>query len=209
MASTLSIVASGITLGLSAGISPGPLLTLVITETLRFGIREGIKVAIAPILTDLPIMAAAVFVVSNLASVKPVIGGLSLLGAFFLVYLGIESLRIKGVVLEMGTSKPKSIRKGMVANFLNPNPYLFWFTLGGPLLINASDDGWLPVAGFITAFYLLLVGSKVLLAVIAGKSGKFLKSGHYIYTVRVLGIALILFAAMFARDGLILLGILG
>ena len=46
----------GLLLGLSSGISPGPLLTLVIAETLRYGLGAGIRVAITPFITDLPII---------------------------------------------------------------------------------------------------------------------------------------------------------
>ena len=45
----------GTLLGLAAGFSPGPLTVLVIGETLRHGLRSGLQVAIAPILTDIPI----------------------------------------------------------------------------------------------------------------------------------------------------------
>ncbi|UCD33501.1 MAG: hypothetical protein JSV38_06465 [Desulfobacterales bacterium] len=46
----------GVMFGLSAGFAPGPLLTLVITQTLRHGIKEGILTASAPVLTDAPII---------------------------------------------------------------------------------------------------------------------------------------------------------
>ena len=36
----------GIVFGLAAGLSPGPLITLVVSETLKNGKKEGIKVAI-------------------------------------------------------------------------------------------------------------------------------------------------------------------
>ena len=49
----------GVVFGLAAGLMPGPLLALVIQQTLRHGPGEGIKVAAAPLLTDLPIVAAA------------------------------------------------------------------------------------------------------------------------------------------------------
>jgi hypothetical protein len=46
----------GIIFGLSAGLAPGPLLMLVISDTLRHGIKAGVKVALAPVITDLPII---------------------------------------------------------------------------------------------------------------------------------------------------------
>ena len=52
----LQILAMGTFLGLAAGFAPGPLLTLVISETLQHDIKSGVKVALAPIITDLPII---------------------------------------------------------------------------------------------------------------------------------------------------------
>ena len=40
----------GAALGLSAGLAPGPLLTLVISETLQHGVKSGVKVALAPVI---------------------------------------------------------------------------------------------------------------------------------------------------------------
>ena len=49
-------ITAGAALGLSAGFSPGPLLTLVLTETLHHGVKAGIRVALAPMITDAPII---------------------------------------------------------------------------------------------------------------------------------------------------------
>ena len=54
---------SGLILGLAAGVSPGPLLTLIVQQTVRHGVREGVKVAAVPLITDVPIVAATVVVV--------------------------------------------------------------------------------------------------------------------------------------------------
>ena len=56
----------GTVLGLSAGFAPGPLLTLVISETLQHDIKSGIKIALAPIITDLPIIILTLFILSKL-----------------------------------------------------------------------------------------------------------------------------------------------
>lgn len=56
----IGFLLSGILLGLSGGLAPGPLLTLVASETLRHGARAGVRVALAPLLTDLPIVLATV-----------------------------------------------------------------------------------------------------------------------------------------------------
>ncbi|MBW2573145.1 MAG: LysE family transporter, partial [Deltaproteobacteria bacterium] len=181
MALGFSFLFSGVVFGLSAGLSPGPLLTLVISETLKHDVKEGIKVSIAPILTDLPIVMFTILVLSRLSNMLTLLGVVSLLGSAFLVYLGYESISFKGVDIDVEQAKPQSIRKGVIANFLNPAPYLFWFTIGAPLVLKAFHIGIFPAFAFILGFYVFLVGSKVLVAVVVGKSRFFLKSRNYIY----------------------------
>jgi threonine/homoserine/homoserine lactone efflux protein len=204
-----SFLFSGVVFGLSAGLSPGPLLTLVISETLKHDVKEGIKVSFAPVLTDFPIVMFTTLVLSRLSSMSVLLGVVSLLGSAFLVYLGYEGISFKGVDIEVEQAKPQSIRKGVIANFLNPSPYLFWFTIGAPLALKAFDIGMLPASAFILGFYVFLVGSKVLVAVVVGKSRFFLKSRNYIYTIRLLGIILLVFAVLFAKDSLELFGVIG
>ena len=60
MTASLAFLLTGALLGLSGGLAPGPLLTLVANETLRHGARAGIGVALAPLLTDLPIVLITV-----------------------------------------------------------------------------------------------------------------------------------------------------
>jgi len=198
----LSFLVSGLVFGLSAGISPGPLLTLVITQTLKHGMGEGIKVALAPLLTDLPIVVFALFILARLSSLSPVLGCISLFGAGYLFYLGYESFIFKGAVFAEQGVAPHSFRKGILANFLNPSPYMFWLSIGGPLMLKAFDIGPGAALLFIVPFYCLLVGAKCLVAVISGSSRQFLKSGYYVYTIRVLGMVLCLFGLMFVKDAL-------
>jgi len=54
MTSELSFMISGIVFGLSGGLTPGPLFTLVVSETLKHGVKEGIKVSVVPLFSDLP-----------------------------------------------------------------------------------------------------------------------------------------------------------
>ena len=60
----LALAAAGITLGLIEGIRPGPLLTMVIRETLAGGWSAGVRAAAAPIFTDGPLILISVLSVS-------------------------------------------------------------------------------------------------------------------------------------------------
>jgi threonine/homoserine/homoserine lactone efflux protein len=208
MKTELSFLVTGALFGLSGGLSPGPLLMLVISETLKHGSRSGVKVAMAPLITDAPIVLLAITVVSQLRDIYFVLGLICLGGACFLVYLGYESIVFKGADLVVEGGRPQSLKKGVIANLLNPSPYLFWFSVGAPIVIKAAGAGFMEPVLFIGGMYLLLVGAKVVVAVLTGKSRRFLKSRGYVYSVRILGAVLLLFAALFVRDGLRFFGLL-
>lgn len=197
----------GIILGLSAGFAPGPLLALVISETLKNDIKSGIKVALAPVITDLPIILGAVFVFSKLSNFHSILGIVSLIGGCFVVYMGYECLRTEGAQLDLQETKPKSLIKGILANVLSPHPYLFWLSVGAPLVAKALSIGTVMPLIFIGAFYVFLVGSKILLAVLVGKSKSFLSGDVYVYIMRLLGLVLFGLAVVLFIDGLELLGI--
>lgn len=197
---------AGLVLGLPAGFAPGPMLTLVITQTLLHGAREGLKVAMVPLLSDTPIIVVSLWILTRLGNARPVVGAISLAGALFLIYLAIECLRTRRIEPAAGAARPRSIGKGVAVNLLNPHPYLFWFSVGSPLLVKAWRESATEAGAFLAGFYFCLVGSKVLLAVLAGRGRSLLTGGLYAWTMRVLGAALLVFAASFGREGLGLLG---
>jgi len=145
MASEITFLLSGVVFGLSSGLIPGPITILGITATLQHDIKEGIKVSIAPILTDLPIVLITIFILSRLSDMLPALGAIYIFGSAFLAYLGYESLSFKGVDMNNGDKKPHSIRKGGITNLLSPFPYMFWFSVGAPTVIKALDVSITPV----------------------------------------------------------------
>ncbi len=203
----LSALASGTVLGLAAGFAPGPLLTLVITQTLKHNAREGAKVAIAPLITDLPIILVSLFVLSRLQGFNRLLGLISLVGSGYVLYLARDAFRTGPVVPEDARDEARSVRKGAIINALNPHPYIFWSTVGGPFVLRSAKEGLPAPLLFLLGFYLFLVGSKVFLAVLAGKSRSFLTGKGYIRTMRVLACLLGLFAALLLRDAVGLLRI--
>ena len=207
MYSELTVLFSGVIFGLSAGISPGPLLILVITETLQYNMKEGIKVACAPLITDLPIILIAMLIFSKLSHYEPIVGLISLCGALFIGYLGYEGITAKRVEITTQSVEPKSLKKGIATNFLNPHPYAFWFVIGAPTVMKALDLNLISALLFVVSFYTCIVGSKIMIAVMADRSRFFLKSTFYVYTVRILGVLMLFFSVNFLLKGLTCLGI--
>ena len=208
MIESLLFLLSGSILGLAAGISPGPLLTLVVSETLRHNRKAGMAIAIAPILTDIPIVIASVFILTKLSDADFVLGTISIIGAFFMGYLAYENITVKGLEISIRQAKETSLRKGIIANVLSPYPYLFWMTVGAPTVLKAFGESFLSAFLFIGSFYVLLVGSKIFVALLVDKSRSFLRGPVYIATIKALGFILLLLAALFIKDGLKLFGLL-
>ena len=156
----------GLSLGLGAGLAPGPLLALVIRSTLQDGIAAGVRVAFSPLLTDVPIIVVAVLLAASLP--EEALGVLGLAGGGFVIWLGVEALREEPAPAEAaaGAAAPqRDLLRGALTNALSPHPWLFWITVGAPILAEGDvSDAVL----FLAAFYLLLIGTKVVLAVTVG-----------------------------------------
>jgi threonine/homoserine/homoserine lactone efflux protein len=202
----MEFFAIGAALGLCAGFAPGPLLTLVISETLQHGVRSGLKIALAPFITDFPVILLAFLTMAKLANLHHVPGLFSLAGGFFLVFMGYDTMRPKLLKRDDQARMPRSLIKGILANALNPHPYLFWLSVGAPTMVKAMKVSSMAPLAFILGFYALLVGSKALLAVLVGKSKSFLEGNIYRHTMRLLGLTLFALALMLFRDGMNLLG---
>lgn len=195
-------------LGLAAGISPGPLLAITISETLQHGKWEGIKVAISPLITDLPIILSVLFILSHLTSYNSIIGIIAFLGASYLIYSGMESMKIKKGNLELNLEKKDALKKGVIVNFGNPHPYIFWISIGGPIIFKSLSTRIWAMVLFVFGFYVFLVGSKVVIALIVERSKSFINSKYYFSIIRILGIAQIVFGLTFIKLGLDSLGVL-
>jgi threonine/homoserine/homoserine lactone efflux protein len=197
----LAITLQALALGLGAGLAPGPLLALVMTESLRGGTAAGIRVALAPLLTDTPIVALSWGLAGSLDPQSRWLAALSLGGALVVAHLGLAQWR--AVLPEARAAEPGgALGRGVAVNLLSPHPWLFWITLGGPLLASASSRSvWLAVA-FLLTFYSLLVGTKVLLALLTARWGRRLTGVGYRRVCRVLGVALLALAVQLGWDGL-------
>ena len=196
----IGFVLTGALLGLSGGLSPGPLLALVINETLRCGVRGGVRVALAPLLTDAPIILLTLGLLWPLTERSLPLALVKLGGGAYLLWLGIEGLRFRDTTL-VPLHQADSLRRGVIANFLNPSPYLFWLAIGAPTVLDAWRHSGSAVAAFILAFYGLLIGSKVLLAVGVGSVGASLSSRGYILLMRGLGLLLVGYGGLLLGEG--------
>jgi threonine/homoserine/homoserine lactone efflux protein len=200
-------LSAGIVLGLSAGFSPGPLTTLVISQALQHGAKEGVKVALAPGITDLPIILVSVYALTRLSNFHWILGLISIVGGLFLVYLAYLSFVADKIDADTKSSEPRSFGKGTLVNIFNPSPYVFWLTVGAPTVVAAWTQSPARAVWFLAGFYACLIGGKMSLAFVAARSRRLLTGKAYGYIMRILGVLLLVIALMLFRDGMAFLGI--
>ncbi len=199
--SIIKIIISGLLLGAGAGITPGPLNTLILSESLKNGKYAGIKIGIAPLITDTPIIILSLLVVIEISKLDHLLGIITMSGGLYILYLGYKDLSVSVAELDGSTSRENALRKGIITNFLTPHPYVFWLTIGAPMLVEAGRISTVAAILFIVSFYSLLVGFKTALALFTGKMKDFIRNEYYRIIVRVLGVILILFGVYLCYDG--------
>jgi threonine/homoserine/homoserine lactone efflux protein len=130
----------GATFAFAAAVQPGPLQTYLISQVLTIGWRRTLPAALSPLISDGPIIVVSLVVLSRLPGwLGPV---LQLAGGVFLFYLArgaLGTFRTYGTrPAEEAPSGRRSLLKAALVNVLNPNPWLAWSLVLGPLLI----QGW-------------------------------------------------------------------
>lgn len=189
----LTSLLAGLLLGLAGGLSPGPLTALVLGESLRGGRQAGLRVALAPLVTDGPLILLALWV-GDLQGPWRV--GLGLAGAGMLLHLAWGMWRSEPP--EPGQASPEgALRRAVLTNLLNPHPYLFWLAIGGPMLASTPST-----PGFLLGFFGALVSSKALLALLADKARDWMGTRGYRWTLRALALALVTLAIQFAVEAI-------
>lgn len=198
------IGATALLLGLAAGVAPGPLLALAMVRSMQSGAAAGMLVALAPLITDVPIVAVCLYLVSKAAQMDAALALVGLLGGIYVVYLGWETLGATppDADVEARVSHRTVLAEGALVNALSPHPYLFWLTVGGPLVIQASATQQAAGWWFIAVFYLCLVGSKAAIALLTARFSRLLRGRGYRWLLWSLGLSLMGLGGLLIRDGL-------
>lgn len=187
----------GLSLGLGAGLAPGPLLALVIRTAAQDGLRAGVRVAFSPLITDLLIILVALVAARTLPA--GALGVLTIAGGAFVVWLGVAALR-EPPHRPATASARRDLLRGALTNALSPHPWIFWMTVGAPVLAGGT-----PAAAvlFLSAFYLLLIGTKVIVAVaVAAGRERLLRGRGYALLLRLAGVLLLVTGVLLLVDGL-------
>jgi threonine/homoserine/homoserine lactone efflux protein len=171
----------GLGIGLGAGVSPGPLLTLVISSTLERGFGAGLRVAAAPLVTDLPVIAVTLWLLGRLGDGFLI--SLALLGGVVVIAVGLETAwkawRPRAETPGEGPPKAHDLWRGALVNILSPHPWIFWLTLLGPQAVGLWRQQPPIAVGFVALFYVGLVGSKIAIAWAVARGRRHLQGRWY------------------------------
>lgn len=201
----MEIILTAVSIGLASGIAPGPLTILAIAATLRRGRLAGIHIAIAPLLSDTIIILISITLVSQLPD--NVISWLGLAGGVVIAFFAIETLRsardadpstlVQSAELGKRRFTVPLWLQGFLTNLLNPAPWIFWITAGSALLVSTWRASPPSAIGFLTAFYVMLVGSKIVLVLLLGAARHRISRVGYRITLAASGVLLLIVSAGF------------
>ncbi len=206
----LGLAIAGATLGLVEGIKPGPLLTMVIRETLSGGLRAGLWTAAAPIFTDGPLVIFSLFAAAWVATNPSALLAITLAGAIFLAQMGYECFGLEPPNMNEDAPPPTgSFLRGVITNLLNPNVYIFWFLIGGPLMASAADEEILAPIAYAITFLVTIMLTKAAIAYAIHRASGNISATVYRRLLSICGLVMMGFSIYYATQAYTLLQELG
>ena len=160
----------GLSFGFIAASQPGPFQTYLISQTLTRGWKQTLPAALAPLISDGPIILICVLILSQvpawLQRILYVVGGL------FILYLSYGTYKtwkdFNPTILAIESGAQQSILKATLMNIFNPNPYIFWTLVTGPILLKGWRETPVNGIGFLAGFYITLISSLAAIILIFG-----------------------------------------
>jgi len=147
----------GIVVGLVAGILPGAHFALVATTALERGLRQGLAAAAVPLASETIVLLAAVLVLASLP--EGALRWVGIVGGLLLVYMAwrvLRDVRHADPRAQTGNARGHFARVA-VMGVISPDPWIFWFLLGGPLFLNRWNVAPFQGVVFAVSFILCLV----------------------------------------------------
>ena len=106
------------------------------------------------------------------------------LGGLVVIWMGVQTIRSgrTAKLADEGEAQAEPRRelwRGVAVNALNPHPYLFWATVGAPALVSGWRESPLHALAFLVSFYVLLLGSKAIIAWLVSRQAGGLSQAWY------------------------------
>jgi len=157
----------GATCAFAAAVQPGPFQAYLISSTLTQGWRRTLPAVFAPLLSDIPIVSLVLLVLTRVPA--PALNLLRLAGGLFVLYLAAgawAAFRTYEAPRIDRTRRPaQTVLNAAIVNLLNPNPYLSWSLVLGPLLLQAWGSRPAYGVALLASFYVTMIASTALILV--------------------------------------------
>ena len=155
----LSYVLLGFTYAFAAAAQPGQFQAYIISQALTVGWRRTLPAALAPILSDIPVVTLVLLVLTRVPALF--VSTLQFAGGLFVLYLAARAAMTwrhyrMSSAASSGAAHQTVLRAAAV-NLLNPNPYIAWALILGPLLLRAWRQAPAIGVAFLATFYLTIV----------------------------------------------------
>jgi threonine/homoserine/homoserine lactone efflux protein len=177
--SLAALLAQGLALGFSASASPGPFQALLLQRSAQLGPRRALHLSLVPLVSDPPVIVACLFALAGLP------GGLlrlvSLAGGLLLVWLGATALRdlrrersdaSPAEAPPVGVAGTGGFWRAVLVNLLNPNAWIFWSLVGGPILAGTLRGSAAAPLAFLSSFYVSLTATNAVTVLVFGAVGR-------------------------------------
>ncbi len=165
----------GIGYGLAAASQPGPLQTYLVSQSVTRGWKRALPAALAPLVSDGPIIFICLLALSQMPAWTErflyIVGGLFVLYLAWGTFKSWINFEMQAVSIE--STGGQNIFKAALTNILNPNPYIFWTLVTGPVLIKGWRETPVNGIGFLAGFYLTFISSLAALIIVFGLASRF------------------------------------
>jgi threonine/homoserine/homoserine lactone efflux protein len=165
-------ILQGIGYGLAAAAQPGPFQTYLISEALTKGWKRTLPAAFAPLISDGPIIALSLLILSQIPSWLQRF--LYIAGGIFLLYLAYGAFtswkNFQPDIPSIETRARQSLLKAALINTFNPNPYIFWSLVTGPIFLAGWREAPAHGLGFMAGFYVTMILGFVAILIVFGSA---------------------------------------
>jgi len=169
----MGLLIQGLTLGLSAVATPGPYQIYLLAHTMAHGWRKTLPASAAPLLTDAIVVPVVLFALTRLP--ESFLGAIQIIGGLFILFLAWGAFRafreanaVDPTVVAASDTAQRGFVKGALMNVLNPNPYVYWGTILGPITLQAWAESPAQAVVFVIVFYMVFIGLNAGLVMLFG-----------------------------------------
>jgi threonine/homoserine/homoserine lactone efflux protein len=166
-------VIPGIVYGFAAAVTPGPLSTYLLSQAVSVGWKRTLPAAFSPLLSDGPVVLLVLAVLSRVP--LSLIRYLRLFGGVFILYLAFEawkSWRDFWVRDETGgKGRQSNLVKAAIVNWLNPNVYISWSIVMGPMVLHGWRKAPVIGVGLLLGFYGTLIATMIGMITVFASAG--------------------------------------